>query len=326
VSRRVKVVILSDVHYAGPSEQARGWTETAVISNPLLKLAAWSYRYFFWRRDPFAHNHLLDRFLEQAPRAEAVVANGDYSCDTAFVGLCDDPSHESASLCVARLREAYGTRMHLTIGDHELGKMSLFGRRGGLRLASWHRTVGDLGVPPFWSLELGANVLVGVTSSLLALPVYAPEVLPAEAAEWNRLRDAHRVRVSEFFSNLGSQQRVVLFCHDPSALPFLFEDPAVRSRLGQISATVIGHLHSPFLLNLGRRLSGMPEVTFLGNAVRRISVALKKAKVWDEFKIRLCPALAGIELCKDGGYYEMELDPEGGCAPVFVFHPLPWGV
>ena len=182
MSRRVKVVILSDVHYAGPSEQARGWTETAVISNPLLKLAAWSYRYFFWRRDPFAHNHLLDRFLEQAPRAEAVVANGDYSCDTAFVGLCDDPSHESASLCVARLREAYGTRMHLTIGDHELGKMSLFGRRGGLRLASWHRTVGDLGVPPLWSLELGANVLVGVTSSLLALPVYAPDVLPAEAA------------------------------------------------------------------------------------------------------------------------------------------------
>ncbi|MDA1273118.1 MAG: metallophosphoesterase [Verrucomicrobia bacterium] len=324
VANLLKVSVLTDIHYAGPGEIARGWNEAAIVGNPLLRLFLRAYRHFIWRREPFAHNYLLDRFLSQARDADLVVANGDYSCDTAFVGLCDDASFQSAHECVARLRRVFGSRLHLTIGDHELGKMSLFGRRGGLRLASWRRTVGELGLLPSWRLEAGSNVLIGVTSSLLALPVYLPEVLPEEEAEWRHLSEAHMSEVRDVFSRLRPRQRVLLFCHDPSALPFMWRDPVVRSRLEQISATLIGHLHSPFLLKSSRRLCGMPEVHFLGNAVRRMSSALKEARLWEVFKIRLCPALAGIELLKDGGYFNLELDREGLERPRFVFHPLPW--
>jgi hypothetical protein len=51
--------------------------------------------------------------------------------------------------------------------------------------------------------------------------------------------------------------------------------------------------------------------------------ALKDARKWRHFKVRLCPSLAGIELLKDGGYYSAELDPDGKAPALFRFHPLP---
>jgi hypothetical protein len=117
---------------------------------------------------------------------------------------------------------------------------------------------------------------------------------------------------------------VVLFVHDPSALPFLAELPEVQSRLDQIACTVVGHLHTPAVFRLGSRLAGMPTIPFLGNTVRRYSTALQRARVWREFRTVLCPSPAGIQLLKDGGWLELWLSEDGaGVVRVHRRH-LPW--
>src|ERR1019366_1505706 len=133
--------ILSDIHYAGPAEQARGKDyELKGIANPLTRFLCHFYRHFIWLREPLHKNYLLDQFLEQAGDFDYVIANGDYSCDSAFVGLSDDAACESARLCLDKLRQRFGARLRANYGDHELGKFTLFGKRGGMRLASWRRT------------------------------------------------------------------------------------------------------------------------------------------------------------------------------------------
>lgn len=250
--------------------------------------------------------------------------NGDYSCDSGFVGLSDEASYQSAEECLEKLRRRFGSSLHLTLGDHELGKMSLFGGRGGLRLASWHRAVDGLGLRPFWEIQLGRHVVMGVTSSLVALPVYEPETLPEERADWFDLRAEHLDRIRQAFANLRQEQRVILFCHDPTALPFLWRDDLIRSKLDHLSVTIIGHLHSELLLWQSRLLAGMPAIRGFGNSVRRMSEALSEARHWPSFRVRLCPALSGIELLKDGGYFDLELDLDGREPLEFRFHPLPW--
>ena len=91
----------------------------------------------------------------------------------------------------------------------------------------------------------------------------------------------------------------------------------------QIEQTIIGHLHSPLILWKSRVLSGMPILRFLGHSVQRFSTALREARHWKPFKVRLCPSLAGIELLKDGGYYSMELDDSGSVPARFIRHRLP---
>ena len=113
------------------------------------------------------------------------------------------------------------------------------------------------------------------------------------------------------------------FCHDPTALPFLWREEAIRPRLPQIEHTIIGHLHTNLVLWNSRLLAGMPPIRFLGHTVRRLSTALHEASHWRPFHVRLCPALAGIELLKDGGYCTIELDPEARRPARFRFHPLP---
>jgi hypothetical protein len=315
------VFVLSDVHYASDAERARGPTELEAIKNPLLRLFVRGYRHYIWRRDPFAHNPLLDRFVSGARGADLVIANGDYSCDTAFVGLSDAPSRESARICLGKLRGAFGAKASFTMGDHELGKTSLFGGRGGLRIASWERAL-ELGIEPFWRREVGDYLLLGVASSVLALSVYEPEILACERAGWRELREAHLRELRAVFDSLHPAQRVILFCHDPTALPFLGCEPAVRSKLDQIDQTIIGHLHSDLFLWQSRLLSGMPPIRFLGNSVRRMSTALNAAKSWKVFRPRLCPSLGGVELLKDGGYLEIHLPSSGVKPPVVRFHPL----
>jgi predicted MPP superfamily phosphohydrolase len=318
------ILILSDIHYAGAAERERGWRESQFVSSPLLQLGLRAYRHFVWRRDPFAHNYLLDRFLQEAPTADFVVGNGDYSCDSAFVGLSDEPSFQSADECLQKLRKEFGQKLHLTIGDHELGKTSLFGGQGGMRLASWRRVREELKLPGFWQVEAGCYIVMGVTSSLLALPVYRPETLPEERAAWEDLRDVQCEAIRKAFESLHPSQRVILFCHDPTALPFLWRDDCVRSRIEQIDATVIGHLHSEFYMLNSRLLSGMPTLHIFGTAIRRMSAALNEARHWKPFKVRLCPSLAGIQLLKDGGYLRLELDPNGRRPPEFRLHRLRW--
>jgi len=317
------IAILSDIHYACDAEKQRRGHETRVIRNPLLRLAVKTYRHFVWQRDPFAHNHLLDDFLACANTPALVVANGDYSCDTEFVGVSDDAACESARQCLTKLRNRFGSDLRTVIGDHELGKMSIFGGKGGLRLESWRRAQAGLRLAPFWQTEIEDYVLIGVTSSLVALPIYEPETLPDERGEWRSLRAAHLAEVRQVFRGLKPSRRVLLFCHDPTALPFLWSEAEIRARLGQIEQTIIGHLHSNLFLWKSRVLAGMPAIGFLGTSIRRMSAALKEAKCWRFFKVRLCPSLSGIELLKDGGFYEADLESNPRTPARFRFHPLP---
>jgi hypothetical protein len=324
MANRCTLAILSDVHYAGAAEQARGGNyEIAAVVNPLLRLAVHCYRRFIWLNKPFEKNYLVDEFIGQAGSPDYVIANGDYSCDSGFIGLTDDASYQSADECLQKLRKRYAERLRLNFGDHELGKVSMFGGRGGMRVASWHRAQTELGLQPFWQLRLGRYMLIGVVSSLVALPVFEPDTLPEERAEWHGLRADHLAEIRQRFAALSSEQRVLLFCHDPTALPFLWELPEVRNRVNQIEQTVIGHLHSNLYLWKSRCLAGMPPITFLGHTAKRLSSALHRAKYWKPFKVRLCPSLAGIELLKDGGFLKAELDLDGNLPAQFRTHRLP---
>ncbi len=317
------LLVVSDIHYASAAEQARRGYWASAITNPLLRAASEAYRHFIWLRDPLRHNHLLEKFIDRAGAPDLVVANGDYSCDSAFVGVSDEAAFQSAQECLDKLRRHFGEKLLAICGDHEFGKQSLFGGAGGLRWASWRRATGQLGLRLFWRVESGRYVFLGVTSTLIALPVFAPEILKEERALWEQRRAAHLAEIRSALNALQPEQRVILFCHDPSALPFLWHDESIRRRLPQVEQTIIGHLHSPLILWKSRRLAGMPAIPFLGNTVRRLSTALREAGHWRDFKVRLCPSLAGIELLKDGGWLEMEFDPEAKRPARFQLHKLP---
>lgn len=322
-SATVTVAVLSDIHYAGPSERAKGNDyEIQLVQNPGLRILLRAYRHLIWMRKPMDQGAQLDRFLNGIGSVDHVVANGDYSCDSAFVGVSDPAALESALECAGKLRGRFGERVHFTIGDHELGKLSLVGGRGGMRIASWTSATETLGLKPFWQLAIGNYVLMGVASPLLALPVNQPDTLLEEWPEWQRLRGAHLADIHAAFDQLNPGQRVILFCHDPTALPFLWREEPVRRRLVQIEQTIIGHLHTKLILWKSRLLSGIPPIRFMGNSVRRFSTALHEARHWKDFRMRLCPALSGTELLNDGGYYIMELDREAIQPVRFSFHLL----
>jgi hypothetical protein len=322
----VRLAILSDIHYASAAEQARGEDyEFRDLSNPLLRQLIRVYRRYYWLRYPLRQNYLLDRFIREAAalKPDYVIANGDFAANTAFLGLSDDAAFQSARECLEKLRGAFGSSLRATYGDHELGKLSFFGGRGGMRLASWKRAREDLEMQPFWQLSLGNYLLIGVVSSLIALPVYISETLVEERDEWQRLRAAHMTEIRQAFENLRPEQRVLLFCHDPTALPFLGQEDIVRQKLPQLEQTIIGHLHSNLILRQSRVLAGIPRITFVGNTAKRLSTALRQAKQWKPFKVLLCPSLAGIELLKDGGFYEVNLDMEAQKPAEFKFQPIP---
>jgi len=319
-----RLAIISDIHHAGPAERARQHRALAPIQSPGLRWLTRQYRHWLWLRDPGAHNHLLDRFLDANAAADFVVANGDFSCDSAYIGVADDAAFESASLCLGKLRATLDTRFAATMGDHEIGKKMLAADAGGLRLASFHRAVKELAIEPFWQRTFGHYVFIGIASSLAALPVYAAEALPAELPAWRELRDRHLEEVRRAFGSLRPEQRVILFCHDPTALPFLWQEERVREKLRQVERTVIGHLHSPLLLKQSLLLAGLPTIRFLGHTPRRLSAALRQARLWRPFNILLCPSPPGIQLFKDGGYYTADLDLEGRRPAAFQFHPLKW--
>jgi hypothetical protein len=304
-----RIAVVSDVHYAGPREQAHGADfefETAAPSwrRSLVQL----YRNTIWMRNPVGHNAMLETFMDRAADADLVVGNGDFTCDVAGVGVSHDDACESVQLCLDQLRERFGERFEAVIGDHELGKVSLLGDHGGLRVRSWERATRECGLKPFWRRECGGHVLFGVTSTLLGLPVFRPDALEEEWATWEQLRAAHVAEVRAAFTALERDQRVVLFCHDPTALAFLWSEPAVQERAHQIALTVIGHLHTRLVFWKGRLLAGMPVLHRLGVSVKRMSTALNQARCWKHFHPVLCPALAGIELHKRGGFLMLELD------------------
>ena len=319
----VTVAIVSDIHYAGAAERARGEDyELRTIPNPLFRAFARAYRHLIWMRHPLDQGRQLDRFLAEAGLVDYLVGNGDYSCDSGFVGVSDPAAGQSAEECLGKLRAKFGDRARFIMGDHELGKQGLFGG-GEMRLASWRAATETLGLPPSWQLTFGRYTLMGVTSSLIALPTHQPDTLPEEWPEWLRLRESYLVEIRAAFDALPADQRLILFCHDPTALPFLWREESVRRRLPQIEHTIIGHLHSRLVLWKSRVLSGIPPIRCLGHAVSRMTSALHEAHLWRPFHVRLCPALSGTELWNDGGYYTMQIDPAANRPARFTFHPLP---
>lgn len=323
-ANRTAIVILSDIHYAGAAERARGNDyELRAIRRPLLRLLVTFYRHFYWMRYPLEQGRQLDRFLDRHVQADYLIGNGDYTCDSGFVGVSDPAAKESVAECLHKLRAQFGDRTRFIMGDHELGKLGTFSGGGGMRLASWRCATEELGLNPFWELPIGNYRLVGVNSSLLALPPHEGDTLPEEWPEWMRLRQAHLAEIRTAFEKLPKNARVILFCHDPTALPFLWREEVVRSRLPQVEQTFIGHLHTKLILWKSRLLSGIPPIRFCGKAVERFSSALHEAHLWHHFRIRLCPALSGIQLLNDGGYYLMALDPTAKAPAEFTFHPLP---
>src|SRR5260221_7878243 len=218
MTRSHRIAIVSDIHYACAAEQARGDDyEYRNLANPLLRWGVHAYRHFIWNRAPLQRNGLFEEFLRQVGAPDFVIANGDYSCNTAFIGLADDAARQSARECLQKLRDRFAPNFQATIGDHELGKVSFVGGFGGMRLASWRRVRDDLKLEPLWRVELGRYALIGITSSLVTLPLLEPDALPDELPEWRRLRDQHLADIRAMFASLQPGQRVLLFCHDPSA-------------------------------------------------------------------------------------------------------------
>ena len=217
----VTIAVLSDIHQAGPAERARGEDyEFCTIANPMLRAVARAYRHLIWMRHPLDQGRQLDRFLAEIGPVDYVVANGDYACDTAYVGVSDPGSFQSAQECLGKLRAKFGDRARFTIGDHELGKLTLFGGKGGMQLASWRCATQQLGLQPFWKLAIGRYLLLGVASPLIALPANQADVPPADWPEWQLLREAHLAEIRAAFDALQPGQRVLCSVTTPRRCRF----------------------------------------------------------------------------------------------------------
>lgn len=301
------------MHYASAAEKAEGENELTLIHNPFLKLLAGSFRHWFWMRNPHAHNDKLLRFLGKAPEPDLFVACGDYSCGAGNVGVSYPAARQSVAQCLGLMRERFGYKLLPLCGDHEIGKMSLFGGKGGLRLESWRICQEELGIRRFWHRQVGPWRLMGLSSPPLVLPNVLKEILPEERETWENLRKDVLREIESHLSLVTPDEKVILFCHDPTALPYLAELPIVQHLLGRkrITLTVVGHLHTELILKASRLLSGMPHLTCLGNSFSRMSSALKRAKIWKDFNMTLCPSLAGCQWAKDGGWLELELNDNG---------------
>src|ERR1700679_2034370 len=102
------LAILNDIHYASALEQVRGDDyECRGLTNPFTRLFIRTYRRFVWLRYPLRQNHLLERFIDRIGAPELVVANGDYSCNTMYVGVSDEAAFQSARECLQKLREKF---------------------------------------------------------------------------------------------------------------------------------------------------------------------------------------------------------------------------
>lgn len=325
-SKNFRIAVVSDIHYAGAEERARcaDFYVRQRIKHSAARITARLYHQFVWLREHGGHNHMLDRFLAAAGAVDLVVANGDFSCDVAQVGVSDSAAFASAQECLGKLRARFGEKFRATLGDHDLGKTGLFTGTGSMTLASWRCATEDLGVEPFWRVQFGKYILLGITSSLVALPVFERDLAAGDSEAWEQLRERHLEQIRDAFAGLKSGERVILFCHDPTALPYLWREEIVREKISQLEETIIGHLHTNLVLRTGRVLAGLPTISFLGNGARRISTALGQAKLWKPFRVRLCPAPMGIQLLKDGGWLSAELDADAANAARFEFHPLKW--
>jgi hypothetical protein len=118
--------------------------------------------------------------------------------------------------------------------------------------------------------------------------------------------------VIKAFEALPRRARVILFCHDPSALDVLGRLPVVQSKLSQIALTVIGHLHSPGLLWVARRAARLGSRWTPRYPVARIvAKGLAGVRSWELFHPVVCPSTFGTGHLAAGGLLLIEDDSRG---------------
>lgn len=306
---------MSDLHVMGPGEEASSLESVLALGegdHPLrrrVRRGMNRVRNRFWHWDPKSRmacfHHALEMVADYHP--DWLVLNGDYGGDHEGVGLSDEHTFASAAMVIGMVRETFPHRTRFVFGDHDIGKYNTIRRRGGIRLLSLRRGEDDLGIESFWHIEHDSHHLIGVNSSLLTLGLFLPEALEDEVQDWRRLRDEHLARVTEVFEGLPAPARIILFCHDPSALAVLGAVPEVRRRQSQILRTVVGHLHTPGLLALNRVVGRLPAPPANAYPIARIvSEGARGARAWKAFHPVVCPSTYGVGNHIAGGVLFME--------------------
>ena len=327
----VKLAVISDIHILGPMEMEAAAQAHSGIGHGLHPIRRkWRrglhrVRRRLWNghleaRVP-AFRHAMARLLEYDP--DWIIANGDLGGDYGGVGLSDDATFESVGVVVKMVRELFADKGLFVFGDHDLGKYSTALRGGGIRLHSLERGEKQLGIPSFWHKKDEDFHLIGVNSSLFTLDFFLPEALAHEIPEWQRLRAEHIERVSHAFDGLPKNARVVLFCHDPSALTALAQVPVVQKRMSHIELTVVGHLHSPSLLRLTKLAKLARRWKPKYPVARIIAQGLNGVDAWAQFNPVVCPSTFGTGHHVAGGLLFIERDRYGALVARRVNLPAP---
>jgi hypothetical protein len=316
----MRLAVLSDFHVLGPGELEKSehaHQQLGVGLDPIRRTwrrGLYRVRRRLWNTHPeLRHAAFLKAVTEiDEYDPEWIIANGDYGGDTGGIGLSDAHTFESVSGVVDMLRERFEKRIRFIFGDHDLGKYSTVLREGGIRLESLELGEKKLGIPSFWH-EIDDDIhLIGINSSLFTLDLFLPEALVDEIPEWRRRRDEHIAQVSHAFDGLPKNARVLLFCHDPSALAALSQVPVVIGRLSHIEMTVIGHLHAPGLLKLAKFVPTRAKKWRPKYPVARILAhSLEGVQSWKMFKPVACPSTFGAGHHMHGGVLFIEKDERG---------------
>jgi len=315
----MRLAVISDIHVMGPGEHERHRDQVAAIGQDRRMAGRWwqkflnSSRSRFWNWHPESRHDCFLRALTdmQSYHPDWVIANGDYGGDTHGVGLSDEATYESAAGVITLIREIFPDRCHFIFGDHDIGKYSTLLKEGGIRLASLDVGEQRLGIRSFWHEQVEEVHLIGVNSSLITLDYFLPEALTDEVPEWTRRRLEHEEKVRGAFASLPRKARVILFCHDPSALGVLGHLPEIRARLPAIELTVLGHLHEPRLLRLVQRLPRLPEWKPRYPVARIIAEGIRNARSWMDFKPVVCPSPFGTGHHITGGLLYVEKNAAG---------------
>jgi hypothetical protein len=112
--------------------------------------------------------------------------------------------------------------------------------------------------------------------------------------------------LAEHFAAMQPQDRIIIFCHDPSALGVLAALPDVHDRVDQVECTVVGHLHTPLLLGVTRMMRHLPVLKTDYPIARIVSHGAQNAKDWKRFNPVVCPSTYGVGTHISGGVLFIE--------------------
>lgn len=315
----MRLAVISDIHVLGPGEHERDRELVSDIGRQHGVFRGTWRRFLhgarsrFWNWKPEYRRACFLKALEdmQGFHPDWVIANGDYGGDAEGIGLSHEGTYESAAGVITLMREIFPDRCHFIFGDHDIGKYSTVMRQGGIRLASLDLGERQLGIRSFWHEHIDEFHLIGINSSLFTLEHFLPEALIEEIPEWRRRREAHEERVTEAFAALDPDARVILFCHDPSALGALIHNPVINEKKKQIELTVLGHLHEPRLLSLIQRLPRLPKWKPRYPVARIISEGIRSAQTWSLFNPIVCPSPFGTGHHVSGGLLYIQKQEDG---------------